>query len=272
MEILFVGDVVGEESADWLARRIPELRGELGLDYVVVNAENCSVTGPSIVDGFGITVRVLDTLLMAGVDVVTGGNHSWDGPEVAEVLAHPLVARPHNVGPTEDGIDHGRGVITVGSGDRALTVVNLLSPTAVSPAMKAPRPDELWPAWQALVAEHELSGTVLVDLHGESTVEKAAFAAAVDGDVAAVLGTHTHDPALRTHLLDGGTGYVAEVGMTGRLGGTGLGFEDTQLAAAIRGEDLSALPPYRLSSGEFALGAVVVSTEDGRCTRIGRVA
>lgn len=270
MEVLFVGDVVGEEAADWLVARLPELRERLQLDHVVVNAENCAVTGPSMVDGFGITRQVLDTLLGGGVDVITGGNHSWDGPEARTVLAHPSVARPHNV-----EYDIGTGVITVGSGDTALTVVNLLSPTAVTPAMRAPTPGAILPAWQRIVDSGQVSGTVLIDLHGESPVEKAAFAAAVDGQVAAVLGTHTHDPTLRTHLLAGGTGYVAEVGMTGPTGDVGIGIRTEQLAAAIRGEDLGALPPYRLSSGPIALGAVRVSTTGnapGLATRVERVA
>ncbi len=256
MEILFVGDVVGEETADWLVSRLPGLREQLGLDHVVVNAENCAVTGPSLVDGFGLTVETVDTLLTGGVDVITGGNHSWDGPDVEKVLAHPLVARPDNV-----DFDIGRGVITVGSGDEELTVVNLLSPTAVSPGMKAPVPSALMPAWKAVLDSGRLRGTVLIDLHGESAIEKAAFASAIDGQAAAVLGTHTHDPSLRTHLLDAGTAYATEVGMTGRLGQAGLGFDTTQLAAAIRGEDLDALPPYRLSVGPFALGAVHLSTD-----------
>lgn len=269
MEILFVGDVVGEAAASWLAGRIPELRERFGLDYVVVNAENCSVTGPSIADGFGITVRTLDTLLMGGVDVITGGNHSWDGPDVEDVFSHPLVARPHNV-------EHstGQGVVTVGMGEKALTVVNLLSPSAVSPGMQAPTPSPIWPAWQGLFDGELLTGTVLIDLHGESAIEKAAFAAALDGHAAAVLGTHTHDPSLRTHVLDGGTGFVTEVGMTGPLGNTGLGFDTPQLAAALRGEDLDSLPPYRLSTGPLALGAVHLSTVDngnGTTARIERV-
>lgn len=269
MEILFVGDVVGETAAEWLVSRLPRLREQLALDYIVVNAENCAVTGPSIVDGFGITTEALDTLLAGGVDAITGGNHSWDGPHVDKVLAHPLVARPHNV-----DTSHGRGIVTLGTGDNALTIVNLLSPTAVSPGMKAPTPTNIWPAWQALHQTGHLHGTVLIDLHGESAIEKAAFAAAIDGQAAAVLGTHTHDPSLRTHVLDGGTAFVTEVGMTGHLGRTGLGFDTPQLAAAIRGEDLSAQPPYRLSDGPLALGAVHLSTTGpapGRTTHITRV-
>lgn len=266
MEILFVGDVVGAEATHWLAGRIPGLRDRLRLDYVVVNAENAAVTGPNPMDGFGITTDLLHTLLDTGADIITGGNHSWDGPDVQPVLAHPRVARPHNVDE-----ELGRGVITIGTGDLTLTVVNLLSPTAALPGMRAPTPQRLWPAWQALRASQVLAGTVLIDLHGESAWEKASFATAIDGEVAAVLGTHTHDPTLRTHVLDGGTTYVTEVGMTGRLGHTGGGFDPAHFAARFRGEDHTALPPYQLSTGPMALGAVHIHTADNQHAHATRI-
>jgi calcineurin-like phosphoesterase len=269
MTVLFVGDVVGPDAARWLAGRVPELRRDLGLDWVVVNAENCAVTGPSPMDGFGMTVELVECLVEAGVDVITGGNHSWDGPEVPQVLAHRRVVRPANVGAAL-----GRGVLTVTGAAGALTVVNLLSPSAVLPGMRAPQPCALWPAWQELRRGGRLAGSVLVDLHGESAWEKASFAVAVDGEVAAVLGTHTHDPTLRTHVLPGGTAFVTEVGMTGRLGHTGGGFDPEHFAAALRGEDHTTLGPYQLSRGPFALGAVVFHTDPdhlNRATSIARV-
>lgn len=269
MEILFVGDVVGEDATHWLADRVPALRRELALDHVVVNGENCAVTGPNPMTGFGLTTELVGVLIDAGVDVITGGNHSWDGPEVEAVLTHPQVVRPHNVpeGP-------GQGLITLGTGEAALTVVNLLSPTAALPGMRAPQPSPLWPAWQRLSASGDLRGTVLIDVHGESAWEKASFAAAIDGEAAAVLGTHTHDPTLRAHVLDGGTAFVTEVGMTGRLGHTGGGFDPVHFAARFRGEDHTTLPPFRLSTGPLALGAVHLSTEGsgpGKTTRITRI-
>lgn len=267
MEILFVGDVVGEEATRWLAGRVPELRRELALDHVVVNAENCAVTGPNPMTGFGLTMELVDTLINSGVDVITGGNHSWDGPEVETVLSHPRVIRPHNVSERL-----GQGMITIGAGDTALTVINLLSPTAALPGMRAPEPAPLWPSWQRLSGTGELPGTVLIDLHGESPWEKASFAAAVDGQVAAVLGTHTHDPTLRAHVLDGGTAFVTEVGMTGRLGHTGGGFDPAHFAARIRGGDHTTLPAFKLSTGALALGAVQLSvTGAGQTARITRV-
>lgn len=267
--VLFVGDVVGPDAARWLAGRLPRLRLDLDIDWVVVNAENCAVTGPSPMDGFGMTRDLVEILLEAGVDVITGGNHSWDGPDVEDVLALPQVLRPYNVDETL-----GQGIVTVKRDADALTVVNLLSPTAALPGMRAPEPSALWPGWTALERDGDLAGTVLIDLHGESAWEKASFAAAIDGQVAAVLGTHTHDPTLRAHVLPGGTGYVTEVGMTGHLGHTGGGFDPEHFAAMLRGEDHTGLGPYRLSEGPLALGAVafgIDTSEPNRVRSISRV-
>lgn len=267
MTVLAVGDVVGEEAASWLAGRLPTLRAQHSVDWVVVNAENCAVTGPSPMNGFGMTVEVIDTLLEGGVDAITGGNHSWDGPDVDAVFAYPEVIRPVNL---EESL--GRGLITLRRDDRVLTVVNMLSPSAALPGMSAPQPRDLWPSWTSLRAAAELPGAVLIDLHGESPWEKASFASAVDGEITALVGTHTHDPTLRGHILPGGTGYVTELGMTGRLGFTGGGFDPAHFAASMRGEGTSTLPAYQLSTGALALGAVLLEiSAAGSTTSITRI-
>lgn len=267
MTVLAIGDVVGEGAAAELAACLPRLRERHGADVVVVNAENCAVTGPNPMDGFGMTVPVVEQLLDAGVDVITGGNHSWDGPDVDDVLAHPQVVRPWNLDESR-----GQGLVTVRRGDRTLTVVNLLSPTATLPGMRAPEPRPLWPSWVELDATEELPGAVLVDLHGESPWEKASVAGALDGRIAALVGTHTHDPTLRGHLLAGGTAYVAEVGMTGYLGHAGGGIDLAHFVATLRGDDRSGLPPYELSTGPFTIGAVRIDVAaDGTATAIERI-
>lgn len=263
--VLAIGDVVGEAAVAWLADRLPVLREEHGADWIVINAENAAVTGPSPMDGFGMTVETVDRLLAGGADAITGGNHSWDGPDVDEVLAYPQVIRPANLDESR-----GRGMLTLHRGGRALTVLNLLSPTAALPGMNAPEPRPVWPSWVELA--RDLRGPVLIDLHGESPWEKASFAAAIDGQVTALVGTHTHDPTLRGHVLPGGTGYVTELGMTGPLGHTGGGFDPAHFAARLRGDDIATLPPYRLAGGPLALGAVRITLDDhGRTTDITRV-
>lgn len=266
MNVLFVGDIVGPEAARWLAKRLPELRREHGAHLVVANAENCAVTGPSPMNGFGMTPELVELLLSNGVDVITGGNHSWDGPDKEEVLAHPGVLRPYNV--PEDAL--GKGILHMKTAGGPMTIVNLISETAKLPGKLAPDPSSPYEAWHSL-RDEGLPHAILVDFHGDSPWEKMSFATAVDGEAATVLGTHTHDSTAHCHLLPGGTAFVTEVGMTGRLGWTGGGFVPAHFAAALMGADLSFLPPYELTTGPMTLGAVLVGLEENKAVTVERV-
>lgn len=124
--------------------------------------------------------------------------------------------------------------------------------------------------WAHEVEAQEEELGVFFDTIIVCSVTDSTQAGMVAGEVAAVLGTH--DPTARCHLLPGGTAFVSEVGMTGRLGWTGGGFVPVHFAATMRGEYLSALPPYELASGPMVLGAVLVSTEEGRASSTERVA
>jgi 2',3'-cyclic-nucleotide 2'-phosphodiesterase len=272
MRVLFLGDVVGPEAADYVVARMPSLREEAAADVVVVNAENAERSGPQIRTGFGMTSTLADRLCDAGVDVITSGNHAWDG-EMAAVeaaLAHPKVIRPANM---PEGVP-GRGWITIEVHGEALTVLNLMSPSAVVEpeplfqrwltASEGVQP--LWPAWR----DAPKSGAVLVDLHGLVVSEKQAFAHAVDGSAAAVLGTHTHEATHHLHQLPGGTALVTDVGMTGRLGGV-TGIDPLHWITGLKGGDPATLPRYELATGPMTLGAVILTIEDGRTTQLKRV-
>ena len=257
MNLLMVGDIVGPEAVDYLAGRIPQLRRDREVDLVIANAENCAVSGPVPWTGFGMTVELVERLLAGGVDVITSGNHGWDGPEAEAVHAHPRVLRPLNL--PHDAV--GKGMLTLEAGAETVTVLNLGSRTAVMP--------EALPLYESFTAA-DPEGTVIVDLHGDSAWEKMEFATAVDGRATAVLGTHTHEPTINLHVLPGGTAFVADVGMTGPSASPG-GFPLTHFAAEMRGEDPGPLPPFELSPGPTTLGAVLLRVEDGATLHIERV-
>jgi calcineurin-like phosphoesterase len=123
-----------------------------------------------------------------------------------------------------------------------------------------------WDSWNAA----DRRGAVIVDYHGQSDMEKHAFAHAVDGSAAAVLGTHTHEPTLRLHLLPGGTALVVDVGMTGPRGGI-EGFHAARYVEMVRGTPASAAPPASVAGGPIELGAVLLDIAEGRTTAIQRV-
>ena len=254
MNVLFIGDVVGPEASAWLAGRLPELRQQHD-DLAIVNAENCRIGGPPPDDLSGMTLADVEGLFGGGADVITSGNHSWDGPDAPTVLANPRVLRPLNV-PTDWA---GKGWLTLDVAGEPVTVVNLADGQAIPEATSA------LAAWNTIPT----NGTVIIDMHGGSDT-KQGLAHLLDGQVAAVLGTHTHEPTHRLHLLPRGTALVVEVGMTGPSGGCG-GFDPAIVMAAFRGDPNLDDIPLGVATGPMALGAVLLRIEDGKTVDITRV-
>ena len=178
MRVLFFGDIVGEPGLRALERELPALLERLRPDFVVANGENLDLTLPEQ-GRAGMTLASLERLFRLGVDAVTGGNHSFDPPNLEEVLGHPQVLRPLNYSPLAPG----RGSLLLEKGDKRLLVVNVAGRSALPRAAEDPLP-----ALERLLAEGE-GVPVLVDFHSESVFEKMAAAYALDGRIAALLGT-----------------------------------------------------------------------------------
>ena len=229
VRVLFVGDVVGPRAVDWLSARLPELRAEHGVGLVIVDAENCAA------DGASMTLDGVERLLQAGADVITGGNHAFEGPEVDAVLGHERVLRPLNVADAA----RGRGVLTTSAGGEDVRVVVLADRAALDVAPAFARMNvEPYIAWTALPS----GPTTIVEMHALSATAKQSLAYALDGQVAAVLGTHTHEPTLPLHLLQQGTALVTEVGMTGPANGP-QGMDSKGVIERVRGLPASELSP-----------------------------
>ncbi|MER7394110.1 TIGR00282 family metallophosphoesterase [Streptomyces sp. NPDC000151] len=258
MIVLFCGDVVGEPATERLSESLPELRQRHRVDLVVVNAEN------SAPNGLGMGAKQVDRLLEAGADVITGGNHSWDSEESVGLLDLPQVVRPANLAP---GVP-GRGVLHVTAAGETVTVVNLADHCAMK-SVKATA-GKFLPAYEGWRAADK-RGAVIVDYHGDHVLEKQIFAHAVDGEAAAVLGSHTHEATGPLHLLPGGTAFVTEVGMTGPGDGV-QGFAPANLVSGLRetGNPFSGAMPS-VSPGPLVLGAVVLEIRHGRAVRLERV-
>jgi len=196
MRLLFLGDIVGSTGREAVVRTVPKLRRELGLDYVVANGENC--TG-----GKGLSPRHADELFDCGIDVITGGNHTFQHRELYPYLeSTPGITRPHNYPPGAPGT----GIAEAGD----LVVLNLIGRVFMPANCDDPfrAADE---ALKALAANR----FILVDLHGEATSEKQAMGWYLDGRVTAVVGTHTHVPTADHRILPGGTAFCSDAGMCG---------------------------------------------------------
>jgi metallophosphoesterase (TIGR00282 family) len=256
--VLFFGDIVGADATRYLGDRIPQLRARHRADLVIANAENCAP------NGLGMTPGQVEWLLDQGVDVITGGNHSWDSQDSVDALDNPRVIRPLNL--AEDV--PGKGSIMVNTEQGMVTVINLADACTMKSVKAAA--GKFLPAYASWVAA-EKSGTVIVDYHGDHVLEKQIFARAVDGEAAAVLGTHTHEATLWLHLLPGGTALVTDVGMTGPVGGVqGFGYDMFVAGLKKTGNPFELGIPRPLT-GPIMMGGVLLEIDGGKTLRLERM-
>ncbi|WP_309092685.1 TIGR00282 family metallophosphoesterase [Phenylobacterium sp.] len=202
MKLAFFGDVVGRAGRDGLSTFLPGLKRQLGLDFVVVNAENAAA-------GFGITESTANELFEAGADCLTLGNHSWDQKEaLTYIVREPRLIRPLNYPPMAQAPGRGAQLFDTDSGRRVL-VVNLLGRVYMDPLDDpfAAVDRELEAAPLGAVAD-----AVIVDIHAEVTSEKMAMGHFCDGRASLVVGTHTHVPTADAQILPGGTAYQTDAG------------------------------------------------------------
>jgi len=201
LRLLFIADIVGTPGRKAIEERLPSLREELDVDVCIANGEN-------VADGVGITPKLADRLLAAGVDAITLGNHVWRRIEIVPYLTgSDRVVRPANLGSAAPG--KGLAIVAARDGTR-VAVINVMGSLFIDV------PVSLWEVVDGLVAEARRSTPfVFVDVHAEATSEKVALAQWLDGKVTAVVGTHTHIQTNDARVLPGGTAALSDAGMTG---------------------------------------------------------
>ena len=256
MKVLFCGDIVGRSGRDAVLREVPRLRQALGLDFVVVNGENAAA-------GFGITAKICAELHAAGVDVITGGNHSWDQKEVmAHIAQDKRLLRPINFPPGTPG--WGASVYDTAAKRQKVLVINVMCRLFMDAL------DDPFRALDGELAKHRLKGTadfILVDVHGEATSEKQSIGHFLDGRVSAVIGTHSHIPTADAWILPGGTAYQTDAGMCGDYDSV-IGMEKLEpMRRFVTGMSKTRFEP---AAGEATLSGVYVETDDatGHATRV----
>jgi metallophosphoesterase (TIGR00282 family) len=203
MRLLFIGDVVGRSGRAVVLDKLPALRRDWALDFVVVNGENSA-------GGFGITETICSDLLDAGADCVTLGNHAFDQREALVFIERqPRLLRPANYPPGTPG--RGAFLYEGVNGHRVL-VMNVMGR-----AFMDPMDDPFAAVDRELTACPLGSGcdAFVLDHHAETTSEKQAMGHFCDGRASLVVGTHTHIPTADHQILSAGTGYLTDAGMTG---------------------------------------------------------
>jgi len=254
MRVLFIGDIVGSPGRHIVRERLADLVEHRQIDLVIANGENSA-------SGFGITPKIVEELLGLGVEVITGGNHSWDRKEIMEYMPHqPRLLRPANF-----SVVNPCSGLFVGESKKGLkfAVLNVQGRVFL-PANDDPfkRADEELAKVPTDVA------FVLVDMHAETTSEKIAFGWYLDGRVTVVVGTHTHVATADEHVLPKGTAYITDVGMTGPHGGV-IGMDRTTIIRKF----LDGLPTrFEVATGDVQMNAVLIETDDtGERNETGRL-
>lgn len=244
MRVLFIGDIVGSPGRQIVRDRLADIVEQRKIDLVIANGENSA-------SGFGITPRLADELLQMGIEVLTGGNHSWDRKEILEYLPHqPRLLRPANF--PEGNAGSGVFVGTAKNGVK-YAVLNLQGRVFMTPL-----DDPFRKADCELAKLPADVAFVLVDMHAEATSEKLAMGWYLDGRVTAVVGTHTHVTTADERVLPRGTAFICDVGMSGPHDGV-IGMDRDGILKKF----LDGLPArFEVAGGDAQMNCVLIETDD----------
>jgi 2',3'-cyclic-nucleotide 2'-phosphodiesterase len=202
IDVLFIADIVGTPGLQILDTLLPSLKQKYKPDFIIANGENSH-------EGMGINEEIARHLYSIGVQVITGGNHSFDKWKILPYMkTDKQLLRPLNYPKGVNG--YGYGVYEIPGKSVKIGVLNLQGRTYL-PAIDDPFRAAEW----ALDKIAEETNIIFVDFHAEATAEKVAMGWHIDGKASVMVGTHTHIPTNDAKILPRGLGYITDAGMTG---------------------------------------------------------
>ena len=203
IRILFLGDIVGEPGRKAVIRRVPSLKAEKEIDFIIANGENSAA-------GRGITPKIAIDLLRSGIAVITSGDHIWDQKEIVEYLPdEPRLLRPMNYSANTPG----SGSVVLETKKGKVAVMNAQGRTFMNPPLENPFLHT--EAEAKRLREEEGVNVIFLDFHAETTSESIAMGWHLDGKVSAVVGTHTHVQTADEKIFPEGTAHLTDAGMCG---------------------------------------------------------
>jgi hypothetical protein len=200
MTIGFIGDIVGKPGRDIIGQYLPDLKSEFGIDFVIANYENAS-------HGFGLSVKNADELFACGIDMMSGGNHSFDKKEIISLFDTHSIIRPINYPQAMPG----NGIFRTTMLDNIpVAIINLMGHYAM------PMVDNPFTVITQAIQQLQLEGIkhIIIDMHAEATSEKQVLLHLLKDKVSAILGTHTHVGTDDLAIIEGCC-YVTDVGLSG---------------------------------------------------------
>lgn len=254
MNILAVGDIVGQIGVKELQKRLQKIKQEYNVDFAIVNGENAA-------EGMGITEKNFKDILSAGADCVTMGNHTWGKKEIFSFIDNPKLIRPANY---PEGVC-GKGYNIYTCKNKKIAVINAIGRAEINIMTDNP-----FTVTKKIVEniKNEVD-IIILDFHAEATAEKKAMGYNLDGEITAMFGTHTHVQTADEQILEKGTGFITDIGMTGPKNSV-IGMDkDVALKRFI-----TSLPErYRIATGDAIFNSVLfkINDESNKVEKIVRI-
>ena len=243
MKVLAIGDIVGENGLKKVREILPKLRKEEEIDFIIANGENSA-------EGMGITSSIFKELLALGVNVVTMGNHTWGKKDIFSFITHKQLLRPANY--PEGVVGNGYGIYECQG--KKIGVINLIGRVDINILSENP----------FLIVEKIIkkikneTDLIIIDFHAEATAEKIAMSYFLDGKASIIFGTHTHVQTADEKILDKGTAYITDIGMTGpKHSVIGMNVE-----ASIKRFQTTLPEKYKIAEGEAIFNGCIFEVND----------
>ena len=202
IKIIFLGDITGSLGREAVQEIIPKWKKEYQPDIILANVEN-------LAHGKGVTEKTLRAIEKAGVEIFTGGNHIWDKEDLNNLARNTdfALACPANDYRTPKKFIYQEKEIN----GQKLVIINLMGRVY----MDEDNIENPFFTIDKLLKKIPENSNIIIDLHAEASSEKRALGFYLDGKVATLIGTHTHIPTADAQILEKGTGYITDIGMTG---------------------------------------------------------
>ena len=239
MKILAVGDIVGDIGIKKFQSEFNKIKGEI--DFCIVNAENSA-------DGFGLLEKQYNSLISSGVDVITMGDHTWGKKDIFSFINNNNIIRAANLSNKAPG----KGYTIIEKNSKKICVISLLGRTFINVLSDNP--------FEAVdkILNEVVADIFIVDFHAEATAEKVAMSRFLDGRVTILYGTHTHVQTADEVILENGTAYITDLGMTGPKESV-IGM-DIQVSLK---RFITSLPErYKLAQGETKMNACIFEIDE----------
>ncbi len=248
MKFLIVGDVVGKKGIERLEKELPKLINKKNIDFCIVNGENSA-------NGKGLRKQEYDKIKSCGADVITMGNHIYYRKEMAsEYIKYKDLLIPANI----TNLSGNNNVVTCKNGKK-IAVINLIGKVEMGEYIEKNITDP----FKTIISQIDIvksigAELIFIDFHAEATAEKIAMGLYLDSKVTCVFGTHTHVQTADEKILNGGTAYITDIGMTGPKDSV-IGLKkEIALKRFVEG----AYAKYECSNNEAIFNGIIVTTDD----------